>query len=172
MRRQKVGRQRPGSKDRLVAGLVLLAALSGVPSSHAAGITAFVQLASPNARTGSGFALAIPLLTDIFSLEAEYARSREEDSSPSLTLVSGSLVVISPVEFVRLRPYFATGFGFYRQARALERETSVAALGGFGVFLRLGGPLHGRFDYRAIRLEGAPLQGEQRRIYAGLTLRF
>jgi hypothetical protein len=168
-----VGTRSRGRRGRLVAGLVVLAALpTATPSSHAAGITAFAQLASPSSRTGSGFALAVPLLTEIFSLEGEYARSRQDDSSPSLTLASGSLVVISPVEIARLRPYFATGFGIYRQVKDLDRETSVAALGGFGAFLRLGGPLHGRFDYRAMKLQGAPLQGEQRRIYAGLTLRF
>jgi hypothetical protein len=172
MKRREPDIRSPRRRAWLIAGLGVLVLLHAAPSSHAAGITAFVQLASPSTRAGSGFALAVPLLTEIISLEGEYARSGEEDSSPSLTLASGSLVLTSPVEFLRLRPYFVTGFGIYRQVKDLERETSLAALGGFGVFLRLGGPIHGRFDYRAIRLQGSPMQTGQKRFYAGLTLRF
>jgi len=155
-----------------IVGLALVFALLDARPTDGAGITAFAQIASPGTRGGSGFAVAVPLLTEIISLEGEYARSREGDSSPSLTLAGGSLVLIAPFELIRARPYFVTGFGIYRQKKDFDNETSLAAMEGFGFFLRLGGPVHGRFDYRILQLRGTPLQEKQKRIYVGLTLRF
>ncbi|MFQ5792380.1 MAG: hypothetical protein ACE5JI_18075, partial [Acidobacteriota bacterium] len=114
----------------------------------------------------------IPLFTEMLSLEGEDARSREEEGSPSLTLVSGSLLLISPVEIVRLRPYFVSGLGIYRQISGGLKETSVAATEGLGLFFRLGGPLEGRLDYRVVQLRGEPLEEKQKRFYAGLSLHF
>jgi hypothetical protein len=141
-------------------------------SVEGAGITAFLQSATPEARGGMGFALGIPIITEIVTLEGEYSRAGEKEESPSLTIWSGSVLLISPIEIIRLRPYFATGFGFYRQSIGGVSESSFTTLPGFGVFLRLGGPIHGRLDYRVVKLRGEPLQGDQKRFYAGLTLRF
>jgi hypothetical protein len=152
--------------------LSFLAFVSYAASSQAAGITAFLQGAVPGSRGGIGFALGVSVITEIITLEGEYSRAREKEESPSLTVWSGSVLLISPIEIVRLRPYFATGFGFYRQSLGTASETSFATLPGFGVFLRLGGPLHARVDYRVIKLRGEPLQGGQRRYYAGMTFRF
>jgi hypothetical protein len=85
---------------------------------------------------------------------------------------SGNILLVSPIEIIRLRPYFGTGFGVYRQSLGTESETSFATLPGFGVFLRLAGPIHGRIDYRAIRLKGEALQLNQKRFYGGVTLKF
>ncbi len=143
-------------------------------SCHAKGIglTAFLQSASPGSRGGIGFAIGVPLFTEIITLEGEYSRTGESATIPSLTTWTGNVLIVSPVEIVRLRPYFATGFGVYRQAFASASELSFATTPGFGTFLRLSGPLHGRFEYRMIRLRGDPLQANQKRFYAGLTLRF
>jgi hypothetical protein len=159
-------------KLRTHLGLAFIVLLLSSATVEGAGITAFLQSATPEARGGIGFAFGIPLITEIITLEGEYSRASEKGESPSLTIWSGSVLLISPIEIIRLRPYFATGFGLYRQAIGPASETSFATLPGFGVFLRLGGPLHGRVDYRVVKLRGEPLQGEQRRFYAGLTIRF
>jgi hypothetical protein len=153
--------------------LLLLFLLLCLSSSHAKGIglTAFLQSASPGSRGGIGFAVGIPLITEIITLEGEYSRTGESETAPSLVTWTGNVLIVSPVELVRLRPYFAAGFGVYRQAFASASELSFATTPGFGAFLRLSGPLHGRFEYRVIRLRGDPLQAEQKRFYAGLTLR-
>jgi hypothetical protein len=154
-------------------GLIfLLATIAAVPLARAGGLTGFVQRASPNGRTGIGFALSVPMFTEIISLEGEYSRSREEDASPSLTIWSGNLLITSPVAVLRLRPYFVLGLGMYRQSFLDVQETSLATSEGFGVFLHVTGPANLRFDYRTIQLQGDPLQEGQKRFYAGLTLRF
>ncbi len=163
---------RRGRSGWSILGQVLIFAVLAARPTDGAGITAFAQIASPGIRSGSGFAFAVPLLTEIISLEGEYARSPEGDTSPSLTLASGSLVLVAPFELIRVRPYFVTGFGIFRQKKDFDTETSMATMEGFGLFLRLGGPLHGRFDYRILQLQGTPLQEKQKRMYAGLTLRF
>ncbi len=152
--------------------LLLLASVSDTSLAHAGGITGFLQRASPNGRSGVGFGLSVPVFTEIISLEGEYSRSREEDASPSLTIWSGNLLLTSPVSVVRLRPYLVFGFGMYRQSFLEARETSLATSQGFGLFVHLSGPANLRLDYRAIQLQGAPLQEAQKRFYAGLTLRF
>lgn len=153
-------------------GLTFLVFVLYATSSEGAGITAFLQSATPGSRGGIGFALGIPLITEIVTLEGEYSRSQEKEAFPSLTVWSGNVLLVSPIELIRLRPYFATGFGIYRQALGTTSEVSFATTPGFGVFLRLSGPLHGRLDYRVIKLRGEPLQGEQRRFYVGMTFRF
>jgi hypothetical protein len=155
-----------------ILGLTVLVFISCATSSEGAGITAFLQSATPGSRGGVGFAFAVPLITEIITLEGEYSRSQEKEAFPSLTVWSGNILLVSPIEVIRLRPYFATGFGIYRQALGAASEVSFATTPGFGVFLRLGGPLHGRLDYRVIKLRGEPLQGDQRRFYAGMTFRF
>jgi hypothetical protein len=159
-------------RRRLRLSLIGITLFLPIGTVEAAGITAFLQRATPEARGGIGFALSIPIFTQIITLEGEYSRAGEEGESPSLAIWSGSVLLVSPIEVIRLRPYFATGFGFYRQAMGAESETSFTTLPGFGVFLRLGGPIHGRFDYRVVKLRGEPLQGSQKRYYAGMTLRF
>ena len=153
-------------------GLVLLIGLFRTPPASAIGLTGFLQSASPGSRAGIGFAVSVSLFTEILTLEGEYSRARAEIASPSLTIWSGNILLVLPVEVVRLRPYLATGFGFYRQIAADASETSFCTLPGFGTYLRLGGPLHARIEYRFIRLRGNPLQQDQRRFYGGLTLKF
>jgi len=150
--------------------LVLL--LASTPRAQAGGITGFFQRASPNGRSGIGFAVSFPLFTEILSLEGEYSRSQEEDASPSLTLWSGNLLLTSPIEVLRLRPYLVFGLGMYRQSFAEARETSLATARGLGVYVHLSGPANVRLDYRRISLQGDPLQEGQKRFYGGLTLRF
>jgi hypothetical protein len=146
--------------------------LGGTPSADAIGLTGFLQSASPHSRPGIGFAVSVSLFTEILTLEGEYSRARAETTSPSLTVWSGNILLVLPVEVVRLKPYLATGFGVYRQLAADASETSFCTLPGFGTYIRLAGPLHGRIEYRFIRLRGSPLQGNQRRFYGGLTLKF
>lgn len=146
--------------------------LGGTPSAEAIGITGFLQSASPHSRPGIGFAVSVALFTEILTLEGEYSRARAETTSPSLTIWSGNILLVLPAEVVRLKPYLATGFGVYRQLAADASETSFCTLPGFGTYIRLAGPLHGRLEYRFIRLQGSPLQGNQRRFYGGLTLLF
>ena len=161
----------PGSCARLARGCILLIAVGSAEPARGAGITAFIQQATPDRRPGVGFALGVPLFTEIVSLEAEYSRSSEGATSPSLTLWSGNLVLTSPVELLRLRPYFALGLGLYRQRLGEATATSWATAEALGAFLRLKGPLDGRLEYRVLPLRGEPLQKGQKRFYAGLTLR-
>jgi hypothetical protein len=150
----------------------MLCALFLSSDAKGIGLTAFLQSASPGSRGGVGFAIGIPLITEIITLEGEYSRTGESETIPSLTTWTGNVLIVSPLEIVRLRPYFATGFGIYRQALASASEFSFVTSPGLGTFLRLSGPLHGRFEYRSIRLRGDPLQANQKRFYAGLTIRF
>jgi hypothetical protein len=152
--------------------LLVFSGLAAPSRSDAGGLTGFIQNASPHGRPGIGFALSLPLFTEIVSLEGEYSRSREEDRSPSLTMWSGSLLLTLPAEILRLKPYFVIGVGFYRQSFESISETSLSTQQGFGTFLRLAGPAHLRLDYRAIQLKGDPLQENQKRFYGGITLRF
>ena len=131
-----------------------------------------MQRASPNGRSGIGFGLSLPVFTEILSIEGEYSRASEEDRSPSLTIWSGNLLIVSPVSVLRLRPYFVMGLGMYRQSFLQVQESSLATSQGFGVYLHLTGPVNLRFDYRTIQLQGDPLQEGQKRFYTGLTLRF
>ncbi len=163
----KVSTRRPA-----FLGLALLIGLFGTPSAGAIGLTGFLQNASPGSRAGIGFAISVPLFTEILTLEGEYSRARAEVASPSLTIWSGNILLVLPVEVVRLKPYLATGFGFYRQIAADASVSSFCTLPGFGTFIRLGGPLHARIEYRFIRLRGNVLQQDQRRFYGGLTLKF
>ena len=150
--------------------MLLLGVATG---AQAASLTAFLQGASPGGRPGVGFALSIPVFTEVISLEGEYARARkEEGGSPSFTFLSGNLLIVSPAEILRLRPYFVAGLGLYRQSLESARETSIGTTEGLGVFLRLAGPLHARLDYRTIQLRGNPLEENQKRFYGGLSLRF
>jgi hypothetical protein len=150
----------------------LLAMVLAAPLAEAGSLTGFFQRASPLGRSGIGLALSVPMFTEILSLEGEYSRAGEEDRSPSLRIWSGNVVIASPVTVVRLRPYFVLGLGMYRQTFAETQETSLATSQGFGVFVHLTGPAHLRLDYRAIQLQGKPLQENQKRFYGGLTLRF
>lgn len=152
--------------------VLLLASLSGPSPAHAGGITGFFQRASPNGRSGIGVGLSVPVFTEIISLEGEYSRSQEEDASPSLTMWSGNLLLTSPIAVVRLRPYLVFGMGMYRQSFLEESETSLATSRGLGLYVHLSGPARLRFDYRAIQLQGDPLQEHQKRFYGGLTLQF
>ena len=169
---------RPGgglraSRRRCRGGLFfLLGSLSATSLAHAGSVTGFVQRASPNGRSGIGFGLSVPVFTEIISLEGEYSRSSEEDASPSLTLWSGNLLLTSPIAVLRLRPYFVMGLGMYRQSFLEAQETSLATSQGLGLFLHLSGAVNLRLDYRAIQLQGKPLQESQKRFYGGLTLRF
>lgn len=167
-----IERARAGSHSlpRFFSILVVVLGLFSSSPASAVGITGFIQGAWPGSRAGIGFSVGIPLFTEIVTLEGEYSRVGQEGVFPSLTVWSGNILLVSPIELIRLRPYFATGFGVYRQTLASESELSFATTPGFGVFLRLAGPIHGRIDYRVFRLRGAPLQGNQKRFYAGLTL--
>lgn len=152
--------------------LLLLTSISGTSLAHAGGLTGFFQRASPNGRSGIGFGLSVPLFTEIISLEGEYSRSVEEDASPSLTIWSGNLLLTSPISVLRLRPYLVFGMGMYRQSFLEVQETSLATTRGLGLYLQVSGAANLRFDYRAIQLQGDPLQEGQKRFYGGLTLRF
>ncbi len=166
-----VARARKYSLPRCLSILAVLLSLFSASPVGAAGITGFIQGAWPGSRAGIGFSVGIPLFTEIVTLEGEYSRVGQEGVFPSLTVWSGNILLVSPIELIRLRPYFATGFGLYRQTLASESELSFATTPGFGVFLRLAGPLYGRVDYRVFRLRGNPLQGNQKRFYAGLTFK-
>jgi hypothetical protein len=162
----------PTQRRRRIGLLGLVAAILAVPAAEAGGVTGFIQRASPNGRAGIGLGLSLPVFTEIIAIEGEYSRASEEDRSPSLTIWSGNLLIVSPVSFLRLRPYFVMGLGMYRQSFLQVQESSLTTSQGFGVYLHLTGPTNLRFDYRTIQLQGDPLQEGQKRFYTGLTLRF
>ena len=157
---------------RLVSLVSLFATILAVPAAEAGGVTGFIQRASPNGRPGIGLGLSLSVFTEIISIEGEYSRASEEDRSPSLTIWSGNLLLVSPVSVLRLRPYLVMGLGMYRQSFLQVQETSLTTSQGFGVYLHLTGPTNLRVDYRTIQLQGDPLQEGQKRFYSGLTLRF
>ena len=80
----KVSTRRPA-----FLGLALLIGLFGTPSAGAIGLTGFLQNASPGSRAGIGFAISVPLFTEIITFEGEYSRARAKVESPSLTIWSG-----------------------------------------------------------------------------------
>lgn len=162
----------PPRRRRRIGLLALVATILAAGAAEAGGVTGFIQRASPNGRSGIGFGLSVPVFTEILSIEGEYSRASEEDRSPSLTIWSGNLLIVSPVSVLRLRPYFVMGLGMYRQSFLQVQESSLATSQGFGVYLHLTGPANLRFDYRTIQLQGDPLQEGQKRFYTGLTLRF
>ena len=162
----------PTPRRRRIGLLALVATILAGGAAEAGGVTGFIQRASPNGRSGIGFGLSLPVFTKIISIEGEYSRASEEDRSPSLTIWSGNLLIVSPVSVLRLRPYFVMGLGMYRQSFLQVKESLLATSQGFGVYLHLNGPANLRFDYRTIQLQGDSLQEGQKRFYTGLTLRF
>ena len=93
----------PIPRRRRIGLLALVAMILAAGAAEAGGVTGFIQRASPNGRSGIGLGLSLPVFTEIISIEGEYSRASEEDRSPSLTIWSGNLLIVSPVSVLRLR---------------------------------------------------------------------
>lgn len=165
-------RSRPIATLLLPAGLLLAGPSGPAGIAEAGDITAFLQGGSPGSRSGTGFSVGLPVFTEVIGLEGEYSVTGSTLDSPSLRIWSGGVRLTAPVELLRLRPYFLLGAGIYRQSDAVQTATAWTTTQGFGTFLRIIGPLHGRIDLRFFQLGGDDLQGRQRRLYFGGSLRF
>jgi opacity protein-like surface antigen len=152
--------------------LTLLAAL--LPASAAfADLTAFVgTTTTPAPRITKGFALGGGLL--VVGFEFEFSSTSEDrlEGAPSLSTGMGNVLLQTPKAIKRLRPYFTTGGGAYRERLGTIQETQFGLNTGGGVKISLMGPVRARLDYRVFKLRGTPLHPIVNRLYAGLNVSF
>jgi len=138
--------------------------------------TAFIgMLTNPERQQARGFGLGVTLL--IVGIEGEYATSGEDEveGTPSLTTVSGNVLLQTPIPIFGTRFYWTTGAGVYRERReAIDHsETSLVFNTGGGAKITLAGPLGLRLDYRLLKLRGEPIRPSTvHRLYAGANLAF
>lgn len=155
----------------LVPALVILGLLAHAAPARA-DATLFLGITpTPENRAARGFAVGFGLL--VVGFEFEYANTVEDlaEAGPALTTGMGNVLVQTPgIGGVQL--YATAGGGLYREELAAHSETSVGLNTGGGVKVRLAGPLRIRLDYRAFRLQGAPLHKTYQRFYAGVNLAF
>lgn len=78
----------------------------------------------------------------------------------------------TPFTIARVRPYFTTGAGGYRERVDSRQDTQVAFNTGGGVKITLVGPLRVRLDYRVFKLHGEPQYATVHRFYAGANIAF
>jgi hypothetical protein len=152
-----------------LAALLLLC----VPSRTFADVTVFVGAnTSPANRQVKGAAVGAGLL--IVAFEFEYADTTEDPAAaaPSLKTGMGSVLLQTPVAFMGVQPYFATGGGFYQEDLGARTDRGVAVGTGGGAKISLVGPLRLRVDYRVIKLGSGALTSPTHRIYAGVNLKF
>jgi hypothetical protein len=157
---------------RLCAPLALLiSCVSAAPA--AADATAFIGVATPDARRTVGFAIGAGLL--IVGFEFEYAHVSEdlEEVAPSLRTYMGNLLLQTPLSVGGVQLYGTVGAGVFRESfENADSETHVGTNLGGGVKIGLAGPLRLRLDYRVFMLQGTPLYDNPQRFYAGLNLAF
>ena len=149
---------------------VAVLALVGTASPAAADLTAFIGFSpTPESHSAFGFAAGAGLL--IVGFEFEYARLGEDEVEliPSLTTVSGNLLVQTPT---KVQLYGTIGGGGYRERLFERQETHFSTNLGGGVKIPVVGPLRVRFDYRLFTLHGSPLHDKVHRFYAGANLAF
>lgn len=155
----------------LVARALWLVLLVGTTSAEAADLTGFLQGGWPGGRSGVGVSVGLPVITEMFVVEAEFSNAGSSLGVSAFRSFAGSLRLTLPSEIGRFQPYVILGLGLYRQ-EPLSGGTSLASSQGGGSFIRLLGPLSARVDVRFFQLRGAPAQGRQQRFYVGGSLRF
>lgn len=159
--------------NRLLVTTLTCLVIGWSPASAFAGdISAFLQGGWPGGRSGTGLAFAMPIITEVFAVEGEYASSGSSFDAAGFRAFTGSVRLSLPDDIARFRPYVALGFGLYRQSRSSLGETSIVSLQGGGTFIRLLGPLAARVDVRFFQLRNAPFSSRQRRLYVGASFRF
>jgi uncharacterized spore protein YtfJ len=84
----------------------------------------------------------------------------------------GSVLLQTPVAFMGVQPYFATGGGIYQEDLGARSDRGFAVGTGGGAKITLVGPLRLRVDYRVIKLGSGALTSPTHRIYAGVNLKF
>lgn len=146
--------------------------LGGVSSAASADITGFLQGGWPGARSGVGISVGLPIVSEMFVVEAEYSNAGSSFDAAAFLSVSASLRLTLPTEIGRFQPYAVFGLGAYRQEQLSLGGTSVASSQGGGSFIRLIGPIAARVEIRFFQLRSAPFDARQRRVYIGASLRF
>jgi hypothetical protein len=144
-----------------------------LPGRASADITAFIGAnTSPTTRQVKGAAFGAGLL--VVAFEFEYAATTEDFDAraPGLKTGMGSVLLQTPVAFMGIQPYFATGGGFYQEELGARTDRGLAVGTGGGAKISLAGPLRLRVDYRVIKLGSGALTSPTHRIYAGLNLKF
>ena len=149
----------------------LFCAVSAMPAL--ADITVFIGAnTTPANRQVRGVALGAGLL--VVAFEFEYANTTDEPTSlaPSLKTGMGNVLFQTPLAFMGIQPYFATGAGIYREELGTHQDTSVGFNTGGGAKITLIGPVRLRVDYRVFKLGSGALSSPAHRVYAGLNLKF
>ena len=98
-----------------------------MPSLALADVTAFIGAnTSPANRQVKGAAFGAGLL--IIAFEFEYADTTEDPAAaaPSLKTGMGSVLLQTPVAFMGVQPYFATGGGIYQEDLGTRSDTGFA----------------------------------------------
>ena len=155
----------------------MLVGASATPAS--ADLTAFLGF-SPTPETHLAKGLAVGAGLVIVGFEFEYSHLDDDTANlvPSLTTVSGNVLVQTPVPIHGWQLYGTIGGGGYREKlfdrdRLLDfQETQVTSNFGGGAKVNLVGPLRLRFDYRLFSLYGSPLHDKVHRFYVGANLKF
>ncbi|MBM3771915.1 MAG: hypothetical protein FJW27_11670 [Acidimicrobiia bacterium] len=153
-----------------LAGALVLTVLT---KPAAADLTGFLgSNTSVDSRMVRGAAFGAGLL--VLGFEFEYATNDENlvERAPGLTTGMGNVLLQTPVEILRIQPYFTTGAGLYRERLGNTRDTGFGFNTGGGVKITLAGPLRVRLDYRVFRLGKDAITSPAHRVYAGLNLRF
>ena len=168
---------RPVTRLFSIPALALLVVASPAPA--AADLTAFLGFSpSPETHLAKGLAVGAGLV--IVGFEFEYSHLDEDISElvPSLTTVSGNLLVQTPIPVHGWQFYGTIGAGGYRE-KLLDRdqlldfqETHLTTNLGGGAKVNVAGPFRLRFDYRLFSLHGSPLHDRVHRFYAGANLKF
>lgn len=156
-----------------VALLAIVLVLTVLTRPATADLTGFIGgNTSVDNRMVRGAAFGAGLL--VLGFEFEFANNGENPlkGAPALTTGMGNVLVQTPVEFLRMQPYFTTGAGLYRERLGNRSDTGFGLNTGGGVKITLAGPLRARLDYRVFRLGGDALASPAHRVYAGLNLRF
>ena len=155
----------------LAALSLLVVAASPAPAD--ADLTGFIGFSpSPASHGATGLAVGGGFMIVAFEFEYSHLGEDLEDRAPSLTTVSGNVLVQTPVPIGGFQFYGTLGGGGYRERLDLRQETHVETNLGGGVKYTVAGPFRLRFDYRIFSLLGSPLEKKVHRFYAGANLKF
>jgi hypothetical protein len=159
---------------RLARHLTLTVCLTCITATYAfADATFFVgTTTTPTNRLAKGLAIGVGLVVVGFEFEFSDTAESVTDGSPSLRTGMGNVYLQTPIPIARLRPYFTTGGGGYRESLGTLQETHVGVNTGGGVKISLIGPLRARVDYRVFKLRGQPLYSTVHRLYVGANIGF
>jgi hypothetical protein len=144
----------------------------GLAAPAEADLTAFIGFSpTPSNHMARGFAVGVGLVIVGFEFEYANAGEDEDDLAPSLTTVSGNVLVQTP-DLTGWQLYGTLGAGGYRERLIERQETHVSTNLGGGLKIKLAGPLRVRVDYRLFSLQGSPLHDKVHRFYVGANLNF